>query len=129
MRTGILWELRKGVIYKRAALALLGIGVFVLATRSLGPSSSVAAPGTPGAGAVLTPPGVLGRKLGELHGQDYRLEVHAGPNGPLYTIISPDGVTLAKGLTEAEVVRDFPGLQIDTMTADTPDDGFGERDW
>lgn len=69
------------------------------------------------------------RQLGELHGNEFRLIVHASDLGPRYTVISPEGVLLAEDLSAAEVATDFPGLQLDLMTADAPDEPFGAPDW
>jgi hypothetical protein len=118
---------------KRLAVVALGVGVFALAARTLQPSRSTAAPNVRQALEPGSRPGAIvpiGRKLGELMGQEFRILVHASELGPRYTVISPAGIVLAEDLSETEVGQAFPGLEIETMTADAPDDMHpSESDW
>lgn len=115
---------------KRLALMGLTGALLVLAGRSFQPMQSTAAVGlndaAPAGDATGTP---LKRKLGELTGQAFRILVHASPEGPRYTVISPDGVILAERLSESEMARDFPALELDTMTAEAPDADPNATDW
>lgn len=123
---------------KRLALMGLTAALFVLAGRSFQPfrsSASIDEVGVdislPELGAGVSPDATpFTRALGELRGQHFRILVHASPAGPRHTVISPDGVVLARGLTAAEVEREFPALQMETMTAEAPDDlGPSFPDW
>jgi hypothetical protein len=104
--------------------------LLLLAGRSFEPMRSTAAvglnTGSPAGAAAGAP---LRRKLGELTGQSFRILVHASLDGPRYTVISPDGVILAERLSESEMARDFPALELDTMTAEAPDADPNATDW
>lgn len=101
---------------KRIALLLLAGAVFALAARALGPFRSSAASSRD----TVQPPtqGASPRELGRLIGADLRVVVHTSPDGPRYSILSPDGSTLAANITVEEVTRRFPMLRLETMTAD-----------
>ena len=131
------WGL-SGLAVKRLALMGLTAALFVLAGRSFQPFRSTAALDREGFGISLPalaagaggPDSPLNRALGELRGQHFRILIHASPAGPRHTVISPDGVVLARGLTAAEVEAEFPALQLETMTAEAPDDlGSSFPDW
>ena len=123
---------------KRLALMGLTAALFVLAGRSFEPFRSTAAIDKDGIAIALPAlpadgdgrDSSLTRALGELRGQHFRILIHASPAGPLHTVISPDGVVLARGLSAAEVEREFPALQLETMTAEAPDElGPSFPDW
>ncbi|MCC6661287.1 MAG: hypothetical protein IT437_10420 [Phycisphaerales bacterium] len=59
------------------------------------------------------------RLLGEVEGNNYTLQVFAGPSGPLYTVRGPSGRVLRERLTADEVYRAFPDLDVRTLHAGT----------
>jgi hypothetical protein len=116
---------------KRLALFAVTAGMLLLASRSFHPARSSAStrpiqPSDAGARAPAMPP----RLLGEIQGHEFRILVHTSELGPRYTVISPDGVVIARDLSDEDVAREFPALEFETLTADAPSDSdplFPER--
>ncbi len=52
------------------------------------------------------------RSLGSLETVDYRVELEAGPFGPLYTIRQADGSVIATSITRGEVESRFPDVDL-----------------
>lgn len=114
---------------RRIVLVALAAGLFVVVGRSLTPADTEAAvkpevvPPTPSVEPELL------RQLCELTGQEFRILVHASRVGPRYTVISPDGVVVARSLSEEQIARDFPALELGTMTAEAPTEFDTGADW
>jgi hypothetical protein len=113
-------------------LLLLGVAgaVIVLAGRAIRPFGSSATPPARGGqpAKAIVAPAHSGKELGQLVGRDLRVVVHSAPEGPLYSVVAANGEILAANLTETEVGQQFPGLEIETMTADVHPDGRGLPD-
>jgi hypothetical protein len=108
--------------------------VFVVVGSALDPRESKAAarrfapraaPPQPAASAAADET-TGGRPLGSLRGASYCVLITSGPDGPLYTVSSLDGNILASDLTQDEVWQNFPGLDIDRLTAESEATGIGE---
>ena len=111
--------LRTPVLSGAGALALAGcVLTLTLAvhqparTRASGPSESI----------TVDPSG--DPVLGEMIGRRYRLRVSAGPNGPLYAVLTLDGRVIKDRLSAEEVGRHFPELDVESMRYG-PDDTTG----
>ncbi len=102
---------QKGLLFGAGAMA------FVLAAATFEPSPSAAgdAPGpAPRSASPRAPfrarPPAAGAPLGELIGGRYLVRITLLPQGPRYTVCTPDGEVLATDLPADEVYRDFPDL-------------------
>ncbi len=124
-------------------LAVLGfVAVFVAASSLFRPHDS-SAEDLPRNGAGLgARVGGLGRSgarierltpttkwayAGALVGVNYTLEVYLTPSGARYTVRNADGAVLAERLTDDDLYREFPDLDINTMRADAPTSDEGRE--
>jgi hypothetical protein len=64
------------------------------------------------------------RLLGQLIGGERLVWIYAGPQGPRYTVATPDGRILQEDLAADDVYRSFPELDIPNMRLEPrPDSG------
>lgn len=97
--------------YRLTALGILGAGLAALAVN-IQPSG---APAATGPGETLVPEDQDLPLLGELIGRRYHVRVHASPEGPLYTVCTPEGEVLEAELHADEVYEFFPDLDIKNL--------------
>ncbi len=71
--------------------------------------------------------------LGEVISGHYRVTIHAGPSGPLYSVYDDDGQPLALFVSAKHVSRRFPDLPLPEAHAETlmrlMDTPTGDGDW
>lgn len=60
--------------------------------------------------------------IGELWSPRRIIRLHAGPDGTLYTVCSPDGTVLGAHLTGDELTRAFPDIDLPMLCEQT--DGY-----
>ncbi len=89
----------------RICVAFAGVGLFLVAARTIDPGASVAAPALPTgpAPATATTPESEPASLGRFEAVDHALHVVATPEGPRYTITDAAGNILESMLHDEEV--------------------------
>jgi len=110
--------LRTPVLSGAGVLALAG-GVLMLTLAVHEPARSRAS----GPSESLTLDQDGGPILGELIGRRYRVRITAGPDGPLYAVLTLDGRVIKGGLRAGDVARDFPEIDVERMQFGPDDAG------
>jgi hypothetical protein len=116
-------------IIVKAAAAIVALTFFITVARWFRPNSTAAR--QPGEAPTSTfprtgtPRTLEPRTLGELIGRRYLVRIHAGPDGPLYTVCDRNGKVLQADLHADDVYRSFPDLDIPSLQAGPDDHSVG----
>jgi hypothetical protein len=108
----------------RVFIAVLGVGIFFVAARSIDPGQSEALPSIAPSqtAAGLTASGSSEKSLGRYQGADHAVHIVATPEGPRYTITDAAGNILEARLHDHEVYSalEAHGIEIGRPVDNSP---------
>jgi hypothetical protein len=110
-------------LWWKVLLAFALAACFVIVASFIAPTGTQAGISLGGEDAAAATPELDPDHMGTLTARDaesggtYIIELYAGPDEPLYTVLDDRGNTLAERLTAYEVDAQFPGIGLDQLQA------------
>lgn len=112
----------------RILAALAFVAIFYTAASLWEPGHSTATPAQPVPSALDRAPQNTQRLIpsaepafvGSLLGVNYQLDIFLTPSGGRYTVRTASGDLLAELISQDQLYREFPDLDVDQMHADVP---------